>query len=96
MQFSGEGSRPGLWVGPLPPGSGRALPYQGSPQCLLALCSCHPGLAVWPDSDLKDPSPTPKHRLVLTLEALGAIPSSAASHQLSGPQFSITEVETLG
>ena len=84
VRFSGEGSPPGLEVWPLPRDRGRTLL---SPKCHLAPCSRRPGLAGQPDSDLLDSSPPPKHRLVLTLGALGATSSSAVSHRLSGPQW---------
>lgn len=59
-------------------------------------CPTRPQVPPWPlslppwpgwlaDSALKDSSPTPKHRLALTL---GALSSSTVSCQLSGPWFS--------
>lgn len=52
----GEDSQHRLRVGPLPQGNGRAL---FSDKCLLAPCSCHPGMTVQLDSDLQDSSPIP-------------------------------------
>lgn len=51
-------------------------------------CPHHLGLAVWPDSALKDSSPTPKAQAGVDQEqTLGATSSLATSHQLSGPWF---------